>query len=75
MRDAPPLDYSDFAVSTLFIVGGEDELTLPWLIEATAQAVGGARPEVIADAGHSPFYERAEDYNRVLMGFLAGLSD
>jgi 3-oxoadipate enol-lactonase len=70
MRDAPPVDYSGFPVPTLFIVGGEDELTLPWLIEATAQAVGGARLEVIAGAGHSPFYERTEVYNRVLTGFV-----
>jgi len=73
MRDTPPVDYSGFPVPTLFIVGDEDELTLPWLIEATAQAVGGARLEVIAGAGHSPFYERTEDYNRVLTAFIEGL--
>jgi pimeloyl-ACP methyl ester carboxylesterase len=74
MRDAPPVDYSNFPVPTLFIVGSEDELTLPWLIEATAQAVGGARLEVIEGAGHSPFYERTEIYNRALTGFIEGLS-
>jgi 3-oxoadipate enol-lactonase len=70
MRDTPPVDYSGFPVPTLFIAGGEDELTLPWLLEATAQAVGGARLEVIAGAGHSPFYERTEVYNRVLAEFI-----
>jgi pimeloyl-ACP methyl ester carboxylesterase len=70
MRDTPPVDYSGFPVPTLFIVGSEDELTLPWLIEATAQAVGGARFEVIAGAGHSPFYERSEMYNIALAGFI-----
>jgi pimeloyl-ACP methyl ester carboxylesterase len=73
MRDAPVVDYSSFPVPTLFIVGNEDELTLPWLIEGTAQAVGGARLEVIDGAGHSPFYERTEVYNRVLAGFIGGL--
>lgn len=73
MRDAPPVDYSGFRVPTLFIVGDRDELTLPWLIEETAQAVGGAKFQVIHGAGHSPFYERTEDYNRVLTGFLAML--
>jgi 3-oxoadipate enol-lactonase len=71
MRDAPPVDYSAFPVPTLFIVGDEDELTLPWLIEATAQAVGGARLEVIEGAGHSPFYEQTEAYNRLLVEFIA----
>jgi 3-oxoadipate enol-lactonase len=73
MRDTAPVDYSNFAVPTLFIVGSEDELTLPWLIEATARAVDGARLEVIAGAGHSPFYEQAEAYNRVLAGFIEAL--
>lgn len=75
MRDAPPVDYSNFPVPALFIVGDQDELTLPWLIEATAQAVGGARLEVIAGAGHSPFYERTEVYNRVLAGFISSLAE
>ena len=73
MRDAPPVDYSGFPVPSLFIVGSEDELTLPWLIEATARAVGGAELEVIEGAGHSPFYERTEIYNRVLTGFIESL--
>jgi 3-oxoadipate enol-lactonase len=73
MRDATPVDYSGFPVPALFIAGSEDELTLPWLIEATAQAVGGARLEVIAGAGHSPFYEQTDVYNRVLAGFIDGL--
>ena len=74
MRDAPPVDYSAFPVPTLFIVGSEDELTLPWLIEATAQAVGGARFDVIEGAGHSPFYERTDVYNAVLSAFIAQTS-
>jgi 3-oxoadipate enol-lactonase len=74
MRDTPPRDYSAFPVPTLFIAGDQDGLTLPWLLEGTADAVGGARLEVIEGAGHSPFYERAEAYNRVLSAFLGGLS-
>ena len=70
MRDTPPVDYSAFPIPTLFIAGSEDELTLPWLLKATAEAVGGARLEVIAGAGHSPFYERTEVYNAVLAEFL-----
>jgi len=70
MRDAPPVDYSGLAVPAHFIVGSQDELTLPWLIEATAKAVGGAGFTVIAGAGHSAFYEMAEDYNRLIRGFF-----
>ncbi len=70
MRDTPPVDYSAFPVPTLFIAGNEDELTLPWLLKGTADAVGGARLAVIEGAGHSPFYERTEAYNAVLAGFV-----
>jgi pimeloyl-ACP methyl ester carboxylesterase len=74
MRDTPHMDYSSFPIPALFIVGDRDELTLPWLIEGTAKAVGGAKLEVIVGAGHSPFYEQTEAYNRVLMRFLDGLA-
>jgi len=70
MRDTPPVDYSGFTVPTLFIVGDLDELTLPWLIEGTAKAVGGARFATIAGAGHSAFYERTDDYNRLILDFF-----
>jgi len=71
MRDTPAVDYSVFPVPTLFIAGDQDELTLPWLLEETAKAVGGARLEVIDGAGHSPFYEQTEAYNAVLARFLS----
>jgi pimeloyl-ACP methyl ester carboxylesterase len=73
MRDAAARDYSAFPLPALFIVGDRDALTLPWLIEATAQAVGGAKLAIIEGAGHSPFYEKTADYNRVLLRFLGGL--
>jgi pimeloyl-ACP methyl ester carboxylesterase len=57
-------------VPSLFIVGAQDELTLPWLIEATAQAVGGSRFLVIPGAGHSAFLERSEIYNKAIVDFF-----
>ena len=52
-RDQPEADYGSFVVPTLFIVGSEDELTLPWLIRATAEAVNGAQLVEVDGAGHS----------------------
>jgi pimeloyl-ACP methyl ester carboxylesterase len=72
MRTRPPGDYADFAVPTLFIVGTEDALTFPWLIEATAQAIPGAHVQTIAGAGHSPYFEQAEAFNAVLAQWLHG---
>jgi pimeloyl-ACP methyl ester carboxylesterase len=70
MRDAPPVDYSGFSVPSLFIVGDQDELTLPWLMEATAKAVGGSRFLVVPGAGHSAFLERSEVYNKAVLDFF-----
>ena len=70
MRDTPPVDYSNYVTPTLFLVGEQDELTLPWLIEGTAKTVAGAAFATIAGAGPSAFYERAEEYNRLITAFF-----
>jgi pimeloyl-ACP methyl ester carboxylesterase len=66
-------DYRGFPVPTLFIVGTEDELTLPWLMRATAKAVGGSELVEIENAGHSAYAERAEVYNAEVMQFCRSL--
>jgi pimeloyl-ACP methyl ester carboxylesterase len=73
-RDQPVVDYRDFPVPTLFIVGTEDELTLPWLMRATAAAVGGSTLIEIDGAGHSPYAEQTAIYNDVLERFLSQTS-
>lgn len=70
MRDAAPVDYSAFPVPSLFIVGDQDQLTLPWLMHETAAAVRGARFVTIPGAGHSPFFEQSRLYNAALEAFL-----
>ena len=71
---AQPLgDYHSFPVPTLFIVGTEDELTVPWLMRATAEAVGGAQLVEIDHAGHSAYAEQAEAFNRAVMAFCRSL--
>jgi pimeloyl-ACP methyl ester carboxylesterase len=68
-RDQPHGDYSAFSVPTLFIVGSEDELTLPWLIRATADAVNGAQVIEIEGAGHSGYAEMPDVFNEAVMRF------
>jgi pimeloyl-ACP methyl ester carboxylesterase len=68
-RDQPSVDYRSFAVPTLFIVGTEDELTEPWLIRATAAAVGGSELIEIPGAGHSAYAEQAAAFNEAVLGF------
>lgn len=73
MRDAIPGDYSAFPIPSLFIVGDQDELTLPWLMEETAAMVRGAKLVTIPGAGHSPFFEQSKLYNAALEAFLKEL--
>jgi pimeloyl-ACP methyl ester carboxylesterase len=70
----PPADYGTFSVPTLFIVGTEDELTLPWLMRATAEAVNGAQLVEIDGAGHSGYAERADVFNDAVLRFCSTLA-
>lgn len=70
MRDRQPGNYADFAVPSLFVLAEQDELQLPWLVEATAKAVGGAELVRIAGSGHNVHVERPEEYEAVLTRFL-----
>ncbi|MCB0995533.1 MAG: alpha/beta hydrolase [Acidimicrobiales bacterium] len=69
----PPGDFSGFPVPSLFLVGEDDALQFPWLIEATADAVGGSKLVRIPDAGHCCHYEQAELCNVEMLDFIRGL--
>jgi len=69
-RDQPEGDYRTFAVPTLFIVGTEDELTLPWLMRATAEAVLDAQLVEIEGAGHSGYAEQPDVFNAAVLRFV-----
>ena len=58
------------AERVLFVVGAEDALFPPSAIRASAAKVPGARVVEIADAGHSPYFEQPEAWNRAVAGFL-----
>jgi 3-oxoadipate enol-lactonase len=59
------------AVPTLILVGEEDELTPPEESRRMAEAIPGARLEVLQGAGHLSNLEATEDFNRILTEFLA----
>lgn len=64
-------DLVGFAVPTLLVVGEEDLIFPPHVIEATHRLIPGSRLEVVAGAAHSTHYEQAEIFNDLLAGFLA----
>ncbi len=56
---------------TLVVVGEEDELTPPVWAHEMADAIAGARLEVVADCGHMSSMEQPEMINGLLRDWLA----
>jgi 3-oxoadipate enol-lactonase len=56
---------------TLFVVGDDDEIFPASVIRDVASHVPGSRVEVIAGAGHSPYFETPEAWIDVVGSFLA----
>jgi len=56
---------------TLFVVGENDPIFPPALIENAASFIPGSRVAVVADTGHSPYFERPLEWNDIVTRFLA----
>ena len=61
------------AVPTLCLGGAEDAATPPDLVGALAEAVPGARLEMIAGCGHLPMAQAPDRFAALLRDFLEGL--
>ena len=55
----------------LFIEGDEDVLIPPEVIRIAQPLVPGARLEMVAGAGHSVYFERPDEFNRIPDAFLS----
>ena len=64
-------DLQGFQVPTLLIAGGEDVVFPPFIAAAIAAKLPRAKAELIADSGHSPYFEQAATFNRLVEPFLA----
>lgn len=64
----------DITATTLVIVGEQDLVTPPWIAREVADAIPGARFEVIRGEGSSHVVpiERPDDFNQLVSNFLAG---
>ena len=70
--DSTP-DLATITVPTLVMVGEEDALTKPAEAKAIADAIRGARLEVLAQAGHAASVERPAAFNHLMAEFVASL--
>ena len=57
-------------IPILFLVGAEDAITPPDIIRLAHEQVPGSGYEVIPQAGHSAYFERAEQFNAAVERFL-----
>jgi pimeloyl-ACP methyl ester carboxylesterase len=60
------------AAATLVVWGEHDTACPPRIGRAIAARVPGARLEVIRGAAHNPMWERSAEFDRTVLGFLAG---
>ena len=65
-----PTPIIEHKIPTLLIVGEEDVLTPPTAMESVAAQIPHARFVKVSGAGHSVYFERAEEFNRLVNGFL-----
>lgn len=64
--------YERISVPTLVVEGGCDKLLPPGWAAQIADQIPGGRAMVVADAGHCPQIEQAEQVNGLLLDFCAG---
>jgi 3-oxoadipate enol-lactonase len=61
-------------VPVLYIVGEHDLITSPAMIKQAAGLIPGSSYYEVKGAGHSCYFERADEWNTVVSEFLAGTS-
>lgn len=68
-----PADLAATKVPVLYVVGEEDVIATPDLIRALHELTPGSTFLELKRAGHSAYFERPDDFNRMLLGFLRTL--
>lgn len=60
----------EWRIPTLFLTGGGDILIPPPLVERVARQIPHARFVTIPGTGHSPYFEKPQEWNRIVLDFL-----
>ena len=66
-------DFFGWQTPTLLIVGDQDAIFPPSVIAEAQKTIPGSRMEVVAGAAHSTHFEKADEFNALLFGFLTGV--
>ncbi|WP_167002901.1 alpha/beta fold hydrolase [Comamonas sp. Tr-654] len=66
-----PMDaLAEVKCPTLFVVGSEDPIVPVLAMHEAAELVKGSTVAVIKDAGHSAYFEKPSEYNKLVLGFI-----
>jgi len=66
----PSDELARMAIPTLFVVGEHDDIFPPALIREAASQITGATVREIPLAGHSPYFETPDEWNRTVRDFI-----
>ena len=66
-------DLQGFNTPTLVLVGEDDIVVPPGIARIVVECIPGARLAVVAGAGHSVYFEKPAEFNRLLVEFLEAL--
>ena len=66
-------DFFGWQTPTLLIVGDQDAIFPPNVIAEVQKTIPGSRMKVVAGAAHSTHFEKADEFNALLSGFLSGV--
>ena len=62
--------YGNITARTLIVAGDRDRLRLPGFADELAARIPDARAAVLANAGHCPNIERADEVGKLIIEFL-----
>jgi pimeloyl-ACP methyl ester carboxylesterase len=65
-----PAALAAWSIPTLLVGGEHDRLFAPDVLQDVAAAIPGARFERVPYAGHSPYFETPDEFNRIVGEFL-----
>ena len=65
-----PSRFASLKPPSLFLIGEEDPVVRPAVMREVAALVPKSRFRIIAGAGHSPYFEQPEEFNRTVHEFL-----
>lgn len=66
-----PAELAGYAVPTLLVAGEHDQLFPPEALKEAAAQIPGCRVHDLPGSGHSPYFEDAPRFNRIVSEFVA----